>query len=89
MSIQRTQRAVILEKSGTDVIVLLGSRGGEGACIVGLKGMTPEQSFELAQPWVEKFDGKTKFRKRPRTCKNRRAGLGNNRGGTYRIYRRV
>lgn len=53
------RRAVILEKSGTDVIVLLGSEGKERACIVGLEGMTPQQSFELAQPWVQKFDAQT------------------------------
>lgn len=70
VSIQRTQRAVILENSGTDVIVLLGSRGGEGACIVGLKGMTPQQSFELAQPWVEKFDGKTNSERGQGLAKN-------------------
>jgi len=38
---------------------MLGSRGSEGACIVGLEGMTAQQSFELAQPWVRKFDART------------------------------
>lgn len=58
-NIQRTQRAVILESSDSDVLVLLGSRGGEGACIIGMNGMTPQQSVELALPWVRQFDAKT------------------------------
>ncbi|MEP5732249.1 MAG: hypothetical protein ABJL67_23105 [Sulfitobacter sp.] len=69
-SIQRAQRAVILENSGTDVIVLLGSRGDEGACFVGLAGMTPQQSFELAQPWVKKFDARTNAERGQGLAKN-------------------
>ncbi|MEL6466499.1 MAG: hypothetical protein AAFQ58_16155 [Pseudomonadota bacterium] len=69
-SIQRAQRAVILEKPGIDVVVLLGARGGEGACIVGLEGMTPQQSFELAQPWVKKFDARTNAERGQGLAKN-------------------
>lgn len=58
-NIQRTQRAVILESSNSDVLVLLGSRGGEGACVIGMNGMTPQQSFELALPWVSQFGAQT------------------------------
>lgn len=57
--VQRDQRAVILESPTSDVLVLLGSRGGEGACIVGMDGMTPAQSYELALPWVREFDAQT------------------------------
>lgn len=47
--------AVILEDEDSDVLVLIGSKGKEGACIVGLPGMTPQQSYELALPWVRKY----------------------------------
>lgn len=59
VSIQRQQGAVILESANSDVLVLIGSRGGEGACIVGAEGMTPQQSYELALPWVRQFDSQT------------------------------
>lgn len=55
ISVQKSQGVVILEKAGTDMVIMVGSRGGEGMCIVGLKNMTPQQSYELAQPWVKKF----------------------------------
>ncbi|MEM6638133.1 MAG: hypothetical protein AAF667_19870 [Pseudomonadota bacterium] len=59
LGIQRSQRAVILESPTSDVLVLLGSRGGEGACFVGSEGLTPQQSFELALPWVRQFGALT------------------------------
>lgn len=59
VEVQRRQRAVILGAPNSDVVLLLGSRGGEGACLVGLPGMTPQQSMELALPWVEQFDLQT------------------------------
>lgn len=59
VGIQQQQRAVILESANSDVLVLVGSRGGEGACIVGAEGMTPQQSSELALPWVRQFDAQT------------------------------
>ena len=55
ISIQKSQAAEILEKQETGVVVLLGSRGREGACIVGLEGMSPPQGLELAQSWVKRF----------------------------------
>ena len=58
-AIQRDQKAVILEAPDTDVIVLVGSAGREGACIVGLKDMTPQQSYELALPWAKKYGALT------------------------------
>lgn len=58
-AIQKAQKAVILQKPSTDLVILVGSRGGEGACIVGLIGMTPQQSFQLAQPWVQKYGALT------------------------------
>lgn len=57
--IARAQRAAILENASEQVVVLVGSRGGEGACIVGARGMTPQQSFQLASPWAEQFDLQT------------------------------
>lgn len=54
-SIQSKQRATILEKPQSGVVVLIGTKSKEGACIIGLKGMTPEQSYELALPWVEQY----------------------------------
>ena len=70
VSIQKSQRAVILEKPGTDVVVLLGASGGEGACIVGLEGMTPQQSFELAKPWVKTFGVRTNAERGQGLAKN-------------------
>ncbi|WP_321830003.1 hypothetical protein [Thalassovita sp.] len=69
-SIQKSQRAVILEKTGTDVVVLLGASGGEGACIVGLEGMTPQQSLELAKPWVKTFGVRTNAERGQGLAKN-------------------
>lgn len=48
-------RAVVLIQPETDVVVQLGADGGKSGCIVGLKGMTPQQSYELAQPLVAHF----------------------------------
>jgi len=39
--------------------LLVGSRGGEGACIFGLKDMTPQQSYERALPWVGEYGAPT------------------------------
>ena len=58
-AIAREQRAAILEDVSEQVVVLVGSRGGEGACIVGARGMTPQQSFQLAAPWAQQFDLQT------------------------------
>jgi len=58
-AIAKNQKSHILEKSGSDVVVQIGARGGEAACIIGLKGMTPQQSFALAQPWVKKYGALT------------------------------
>lgn len=49
-------KTVTLEAPNADVLVLVGSQGGDGTCIVGLEGMTSEQSVRLAQPWVKTFD---------------------------------
>ena len=35
----------------TDLKIIASSAG----CTIGLEGMTPDQSFQLAQPWVRKF----------------------------------
>lgn len=59
VGILRQFRAVILKSANSDALVLIGSRGGKGACIVGAEGMTPQQSFELALPWVRQFDAQT------------------------------
>lgn len=69
-AIQSAKKSVILEAGDSDVVVLVGSRGGEGACIVGMRGMTPQQSYELALPWVKKY--------RAQTNKERGQGLANN-----------
>jgi len=58
-AIQRRQGAVILEDGASDVLVLLGARGGEGACIVGAPGLTPPQSTALALPWARQFEAQT------------------------------
>ncbi|MCK0119465.1 hypothetical protein MWU61_02860 [Loktanella sp. F6476L] len=50
-------RAVILIEPETEVVVQLGEVGGKSGCIVGLKGMSPRQSHDLALPWVRHFDG--------------------------------
>lgn len=55
----RDQRITILESPNSDTIVVLLARRIEGLCVVGLEGMTPEQSFQLALPWVEKFGALT------------------------------
>ena len=56
--------ALILTKPGTGVVVQLGgdaSLGGKSdrGCIVGLSGMSPQQSYELALPWAEQFSAPT------------------------------
>ena len=58
-AVARAQNAVILENPAADAVVLIGSRGSEGACIVGLRGMTPQQSYKLAEPWARKFGART------------------------------
>ncbi|SHG92667.1 hypothetical protein SAMN05444003_1580 [Cognatiyoonia sediminum] len=46
---------LLLIEPESDVVVKLGQDGGVSGCIVGLKGMSPEQSFNLALIWVRKF----------------------------------
>lgn len=58
-NIRRTQRVTILENDNSNVIVLLGSQGRRNICVVGLEGLTPQQSYSLALPWVKKFDAQT------------------------------
>lgn len=53
--LQTGRNEIFLEDEDSDVLVLIGSKGKEGACIVGLPGMTPQQSYELALPWVRKY----------------------------------
>lgn len=60
----RAQKAVVLEAVDSDVVVLIGAStelSGErsGACIISLPGMTPQQSYELALPWVRKYGAVT------------------------------
>ncbi|MFW2545503.1 hypothetical protein ACN2XU_22975 [Primorskyibacter sp. 2E107] len=55
----RREGAVILEDPTSGALVLIGSRGGEGTCIVGMEGLTPQQSYGLALPWVKSFDLQT------------------------------
>lgn len=50
-------RAVILIQPESEVVVQLGENGGKSGCVVGLKGMSPRQSYDLALPWVRHFDG--------------------------------
>jgi len=50
-------RGVVLIQPENDVVVQLGENGGKSGCIVGLKGMSPRQSHDLALPWVRHFDG--------------------------------
>ncbi len=52
-------RGTLLIHAPTDVVVQLGEDGGKSGCIVGLKGMSPAQSYELTLPWVEHFNGVT------------------------------
>ena len=55
---------VILVRPESGVVVQLGGEatlGGKSrsGCIVGLKGMSPQQSYELALGWAEHFDAPT------------------------------
>lgn len=49
-------KGMVLIHPSTETVVHLGADGGRGGCIVGLKGMSPQQSYELALPLVEHFD---------------------------------
>lgn len=69
-SIQSALKATIMEAPEKGVVVLLGSRGGENACFVGLKGMTAQQSIELAIPWVKKYGALTNAEKGQGLAKN-------------------
>ena len=40
-----------INSKSTDLKIIASSEG----CTIGLEGMTPEQSFQLAQPWVKRF----------------------------------
>ncbi|MEM8978879.1 MAG: hypothetical protein AAGD04_05305 [Pseudomonadota bacterium] len=56
----RSTGTAVLDKANTGMRVLVGEKNDqEGACIIGLEGMTPEQSFALAQPWVGAFEAVT------------------------------
>ena len=46
---------LLLIEPESNVVVKLGQDGGVSGCIVGLKGMSPEQSFDLARIWVREF----------------------------------
>lgn len=48
-----------LQSASSEVIAIVGRDGPERVCIVGLKNMTPAQSYELAQPWVRQFGALT------------------------------
>ncbi len=39
----------------TDVILVIGRMSKERICIVGLENMSPDQSYKLALPWVNKY----------------------------------
>jgi hypothetical protein len=39
----------------SDVILVIGRMSKERICIVGLENMTPDQSYNLALPWVNKY----------------------------------
>lgn len=52
---RRGERVVIVEDPASNVKVLVGLERGEGACIVGFDGMTPQQSVQLAQRWANRF----------------------------------
>ena len=52
-------RTLAFEAAGGEVLVIVATDGNETACLVGGHDITPEQSFALAQPWVEKFDALT------------------------------
>jgi len=49
-------KSVFLEDVNSDVVVQLGSSGSEAACLIGVPGLTPTQSYQLALPWVDQFD---------------------------------
>lgn len=48
--------SVFLQDNSSGVLVQLGSARGEGACLVGLPSLTPDQSYRLALPWVKQYD---------------------------------
>lgn len=56
---RNTPRGPFLQAEGSDMLVVLIGQGRESLCFIGLLGMTPEQSFQLAQPLAESFDGVT------------------------------
>lgn len=47
----------ILESGG--VVVQVGKQGREFGCVIGAVGMTPEQSYNLALPWVSQYNAQT------------------------------
>lgn len=47
----RTIVSESINSQNTDLKIIASSQG----CTIGLEGMTPDQSFQLAQPWVRKF----------------------------------
>lgn len=50
---------VFLQDQNSDVLVQIGQSSIEGACIVGLPGMTPDQSLALATPIADQFGALT------------------------------
>ena len=48
-------RAVVLIHPESDVVAQLGKDGAKSGCTVGLKGMSPQQAYELALPLVAHF----------------------------------
>ena len=50
-------RATLLIHADTGIVALLGKDGGTSGCKIGAKGMSPQQSYELALPWVALING--------------------------------
>ena len=56
--ISSLQRFIIFEHPDASILVGLANRG-QRVCLVGLEGMTPNQSFSLAQAWVKRYGATT------------------------------
>ncbi len=52
--INRMPRFAVMQNSEGDVLVVLGNRS-ERVCLVGVEDLTPQQAFDLAQPWVRQY----------------------------------
>ncbi|MEO1177727.1 MAG: hypothetical protein AAFV87_11330 [Pseudomonadota bacterium] len=61
----RANGGVVIEAADGDLVVAISGtrarRSGkrETLCFIGAVGMTPDQAFDLAQPWVRRFDLQT------------------------------